>query len=111
MSSFFLVFTYHHVIQNLFTSYTYSDAPKFNNNVTILTFADGEKATVNCSLDSNPAATITIVTPSNISVNISSDGIFVISKITSDKAGTYVCTANNSLGDAMLSYTVDVECK
>ena len=108
---FFLVLTYHHVIQTLSTSYTYSDAPQFNNNVTTLIFTVGEKATLDCSVDSNAAATIIIVTPSGISVNISSDGIFVISKITSDKAGTYVCTANNSLGDVMLSYTVDVGCK
>ena len=47
----------------------------------------------------------------DFSVKISSDGVFVISNLTSDKEGTYVCTAKNSLGDAMLSYTVDVGCK
>ena len=87
------------------------DAPQFNTDVKTLIFTVGEKATLDCSVDSNPAATIIIVTPSGISVNISSDGIGIISNITSDKAGTYVCTANNSLGDAMLNYTVDVECK
>ena len=108
---FLLVLSYNHVIHTFSTSYTYSDAPKFNNDMTTLKFAVGENATFDCSVDSNPAATITIVTPSNISVNISSNGIFVISNITSDKAGTYVCTANNSLGDAMLNYIVDVGCK
>ena len=90
---------------------TYSDAPQFNNDVTTLAFAVGEKAILNCSVDSNPAATITIVTPSGTNFSLSSDGIFVISNITSDKAGTYVCSANNALGGAILNYTVDIECK
>ena len=89
---------------------TYSDAPQFNNDVTTLAFAVGEKAILNCSVDSNPAATITIVTPSGTTVSLNPDGIFVITNITSDK-GTYVCTANNALGNAMLSYTVNVERK
>ena len=88
---------------------TYSDAPQFNNDMTTLTFADGEEVILNCSVDSNAA--INITTPSGTTVSLSSDGIFVISNITSDKAGTYVCTAKNSVGDAMLNYIVDVECK
>ena len=89
----------------------YSDAPQFNNDMTNITFADGEEAILNCSVDSNAAATITIATPSGTTVSLSSDGIFVISNITPDKAGTYVCRAKNSVGDAMLNYIVDVECK
>ena len=70
----------------------------------------GERASLNCSVDSNPAANINIITPSNI-VRIMSDGIFTIPSIPRGNAGTYVCTANNYLGVAMLNYTVDVLCK
>ena len=90
---------------------TYSDAPQFNNDVTTLTFAVGEKGILNCSVDSNPAATITIVTPPGTNFNLSLDGIFVITNIASDKVGTYVCKARNSVGTATLSYTVNFECK
>ena len=88
---------------------TYLVAPQFNNDMTTLTFADGEEAILNCSVDSNAA--INITTPSGTTVSLSPDGIFVIPSITPDKAGTYVCTAKNSLGDAMLNYIVHVECK
>ena len=86
---------------------TYLVAPRFNNDMTTLTFADGEEAILNCSVDSNAA--INITTPSGTTVSLSPDGIFVIPTITPDKAGTYVCTAKNSLGDAMLNY-VELYC-
>ena len=66
--------------------------------------------TLNCSVISNPVADITIVTPSDGSVNVSSDGIFTIVSITLGGAGIYVCTANNSVGNVTLKYTVNVKC-
>ena len=88
----------------------FSDAPQFSGNIKLLRVTAGENVTLNCSVDSNPAATISIVTPSERDV-ISSNGIFIITSISPDDAGTYVCTANNSVGAVTLSYTVDVECK
>ena len=76
-----------------------------------LRIALGKTVSLNCSVDSNPAANITILTPSGNIAYISSDGIFTISNITRENAGTYVCTASNSLGVTMLNYTVDVLCK
>ena len=89
----------------------FSDAPQFSGNMTTLRLTAGENSTLDCSVDSNPAATISIVTPSDKDVIFSSNGTFIIPSITPGDAGTYVCTANNSVGDVTLNYTIDVECK
>ena len=88
----------------------FSDAPQFSGNMRTLRVTAGENVTLSCSVDSNPAATISIVTPLERDV-ISSNGMFIITSISPGDTGTYVCTANNSVGVVTLSYTVDVECK
>ena len=86
-----------------------SDPPRFNAENTTVAFRPREDATLDCSVDSNPTADISISTPSGSTASRTPDGMITISNIMMSDAGVYTCRASNSIGtEVILTYTVEV---
>ena len=71
---------------------------------------EGQSGIINCSVVSNPPANVTL-TFQGANITLSEDNTFTISEATADDAGTYECTANNTLYTASRIVVVEVGSK
>ena len=93
----------------MFPLWPTADPPRFNggSGTVEASFRSGDDATLDCSVDSNPEADVTL-TPPQGSGTLTAENTYTISGIQTSHAGRYMCTANNTLGMVLLTYNVQV---
>ena len=71
---------------------------------------EGDNATLGCNATGNPVPSIEWIMESTLEV-ISNDSLLILSNISRNDGGAYLCLAKNIIGNDTKNCTVDVLCK
>ena len=88
----------------------FSVAPKVTLHQCFTPVIEGDNATLGCNATGNPVPSIEWIMESTVEV-ISNNRLLILSNISRNDGGVYLCIATNIIGKDIKNCTVDVLCK